>query len=80
MNALQFFVTSLQLLLIGLKLGDVIDWSWLLVLVPILLPFALVLIGRGACLLARYLETDDERRKRELREAFDGYQKALERR
>jgi hypothetical protein len=31
---------ALGLLFIGLKLGDVIDWSWIWVLAPFWIPFA----------------------------------------
>ncbi len=34
----------LAILFIGLKLGKVIDWSWLWVLSPIWIPFAFVLM------------------------------------
>jgi hypothetical protein len=34
----------LAILFIGLKLGGVINWSWLWVLLPIWLPLALVLV------------------------------------
>jgi hypothetical protein len=41
---MQFFMPFLGLLFIGLKLTDVIDWSWWLVLLPIYGPVVLVLI------------------------------------
>jgi len=37
------FFGALAILFIGLKLTDTIDWSWLWVLAPIWMPFALVL-------------------------------------
>jgi hypothetical protein len=37
------FTTLLGLLFIGLKLGKVIDWSWLWVLAPFWLGYAVVL-------------------------------------
>jgi len=37
------FFGLLAVLFIGLKLTDYIDWSWLWVLAPIWMPFALVL-------------------------------------
>lgn len=40
------FTGALAILFIGLKLGDVIDWSWLWVLSPIWIPVAIV-IGIG---------------------------------
>ena len=36
------FTSLLTVLFIGLKLGGVIDWSWLWVLSPLWLPFAFV--------------------------------------
>lgn len=39
------FLEGLTLLLIGLKLADVIDWSWLWVLSPLVLCAAPALIG-----------------------------------
>lgn len=36
------FTGSLALLFIGLKLGGVIDWSWLWVLSPFWIPLALI--------------------------------------
>jgi hypothetical protein len=37
------FMGVLSLLFIGLKLGDVIDWSWIWVLAPLWLPGASIL-------------------------------------
>lgn len=52
------FVGALTLMLIGLKLGHVIDWSWWWVLLVVWLPVALVL-GYGVLVvliaLVRYL-------------------------
>ena len=39
-----FFVEGLALLFIALKLCGVIDWSWVLVLIPIWLPALLIMI------------------------------------
>ncbi len=38
------FCGALCLLFIGLKLGNVIDWSWLWVLSPLWIPFAIFLV------------------------------------
>lgn len=38
-----FFLSLLAILFIGLKLGGVIQWSWIWVLSPIWVPVALVL-------------------------------------
>lgn len=48
------FLGLLTILFIGLKLGGVISWSWLWVLAPMWIPFAiavvvLVFIGIVAC-------------------------------
>ena len=37
------FCGALTILFIGLKLGNVIDWSWIWVLSPLWIPFALVI-------------------------------------
>lgn len=39
------FASLLLLLFIGLKLGNVIDWSWIWVLSPIWIPYAMIIIG-----------------------------------
>lgn len=44
------FFGALQILFIGLKLGKVIDWSWWLVMLPLIINLAVVLI-----LIAIYL-------------------------
>ena len=50
----------LALLFIGLKLGDVIDWSWWWVLAPIWIPFGVVLVFVvfcfGMALLAAWIK------------------------
>jgi hypothetical protein len=38
------FFGSLTLLFIGLKLGNVINWSWFWVLSPTIIPFILALV------------------------------------
>ena len=38
------FTTLLAILFIGLKLGGVIHWSWLWVLAPLWIPFALFVL------------------------------------
>lgn len=43
--------TLLLVLFIGLRLGNVIDWSWWWVLSPAWIPFALVLAFFGLALL-----------------------------
>jgi hypothetical protein len=51
------FLGLLTILFIGLKLGNVIDWSWLWVLSPLWIPFAVVfaiaaIIFLAMCLLS----------------------------
>ena len=48
------FLTLLAVLLIGLKLGHVIAWPWLFVLLPVYAPilFGLVLFACGASVWA----------------------------
>lgn len=38
------FFSALTLLFIGLRLGNVIDWSWWWVLAPVWIPLALALL------------------------------------
>lgn len=45
------FLEALFLLFLGLKLGNVIDWSWWWVFAPIWLPLVLVLIVVGGMFL-----------------------------
>lgn len=46
------FLGLLQLLFIGLKLTDAIDWSWWWVLSPTLIPIGIVLIAAAVLILA----------------------------
>lgn len=45
------FVSGLQLLFIGLKLGKVVDWSWWLVLSPFLSVIAGLILFLAGCFL-----------------------------
>lgn len=47
------FLELLTLLLIGLRLADVIDWPWWLVLAPLLAPLAVELVAVVAVALAQ---------------------------
>lgn len=57
---LRIFLPGLALLFIGLKLGGVIDWSWWLVMLPILIPFGilfgLVMLAGTIALIAASME------------------------
>ena len=46
------FTGLLQLLLIGLKLGNVIAWSWLVVLIPTFVSLGLGIVVLGIALWA----------------------------
>lgn len=51
------FWPLLGLLFVGLRLGNVIDWSWLWVLAPFWGPLALlILLGAGALLYYVFLK------------------------
>jgi uncharacterized protein (DUF983 family) len=77
------FLGLLGLLFIGLRLTNQIDWSWWLVLLPVYGPFvvfvSIITISGAAGWLLRKLETQEDRKRRELREAFDNMEKALRR-
>lgn len=58
------FARTLALLLIGLKLGDVIDWSWWLVLSPLWISWGIILLILAVVGLAsKVLESYDEKRR-----------------
>jgi hypothetical protein len=42
------FLGALLLLFIGLRLGDVIDWSWWWVMSPLWIPFTMILLTAAA--------------------------------
>lgn len=65
------------LALIVLKLGDVLGWSWWLVLSPFLLLLGLKIVGWVMLKIADFLETPEERNAREIAEAFHKYKDAL---
>lgn len=54
------FLSLLTILFIGLKLGDVIDWSYFWVLSPIIIPIVLVL-GVGVPLYCLFTKQQDPR-------------------
>jgi hypothetical protein len=43
-NASGYFTSTLTLIFITLKLTDIIDWSWWLVLGPVWIPFAFIVL------------------------------------
>ena len=57
-----WFPGLLQLLLIGLKLGQVISWSWWVVLTPLWMVLGATLIWVAYCFVA--VLVDDWRRRR----------------
>jgi len=51
----EFFITGLALLFIALKLCHVINWSWIWVLSPILIPLSmLIFFGSIIALIALF--------------------------
>ena len=73
MNAL---FTGLLLLFIGLKLANIIDWSWWWVTAPFWIPLLFAIVVGVLAVIAKWMETPKERAARTLRE----YAKALTRR
>jgi membrane protein implicated in regulation of membrane protease activity len=67
------FPMALLLLFIGLKLANVIDWSWWWVMAPLWMPLSVAALALVAVLLARALETPQQKAARLLEE----YAKAL---
>lgn len=52
MGCLSFFVVLLQVLFIGLKLTNQIDWGWLVVFMPFLVYFGVIAMMLFAAILA----------------------------
>lgn len=50
------FSAALGLLFIGLKLGNVIDWSWTWVLAPLWIPFLIGLVVILTMLICAWIE------------------------
>ena len=57
------FLSLLFLLFLGLKLGNVIDWSWWWVFAPIWVPIALLLLGIGILFIYAVITTPREGKK-----------------
>lgn len=51
------FLSLLFLLFLGLKLGNVIDWSWWWVFAPLWIPVALVVVFIGIAFLVMIITT-----------------------
>jgi len=69
------FPGLLTLLFIGLKLANIITWSWLWVLSPIWIAFVFIVLCVVGMGIARALETPEQtaaRHIRELQEALRG--------
>lgn len=62
------FGGALVLLFIGLKLGGLIQWSWLWVLCPIWIPLAFAALCFGIYGVLLLCESPADRRHRELRD------------
>lgn len=71
----NLFLSLLLLLFIGLKLGGVIDWSWLWVLAPFWIPLSLALLAGAVFLTLRAFESKEQRAARLLREYADALSK-----
>lgn len=56
MNSGLSFTAALGLLFIGLKLGNVIDWSWTWVLAPLWIPMAIGLVIILIMLICAWIE------------------------
>lgn len=67
--------TLLLVLFVGLKLANVIDWSWWWVTAPFWVPLALALIGYALLWLAHRNETPQQKAARMLREYADALRK-----
>ena len=55
----KYFLALLTVVFIGLKLTGVIDWSWWLILLPVILPLSLaflILVPTVIALLVKYVE------------------------
>ena len=62
------FPMALLLLFVGLKLGKIIDWSWMWVLSPLWIPLPIALFFIVALVIVRKFETPEERVVRHMRE------------
>ena len=60
------FLDNLALLFIGLKLAEIIDWSWWLVLAPLIIPGV---AGFYVAFKASYTKLKQQRQWRKLKEA-----------
>jgi len=69
------FVSLLAILFIALKLTGHIDWSWVWVLAPLWMPLAVGLSILSLVLIARGLETTEQRKIRKAQEALDAFAK-----
>lgn len=64
MNSGLSFTAALGLLFIGLKLGNVIDWSWTWVLAPFWIPFLIGLVIVLVMLIAMWIEESSWQKRR----------------
>jgi len=60
------FLDNLTLLFIGLKLAEIIDWSWWFVLAPLIVPNV---AGLYVALQKHYKHSKEQRQWRKLKEA-----------
>jgi len=76
----RLFLELLLLLLVGLKLGGLLDWSWWWVLTPLWAPTILAVVGYSIYGIAWLCMSDDERKRRRVVRALERYSDALSRR
>lgn len=71
------FPAALLLLFIGLRLGHVIEWSWLWILSPFWIPFAVAAVAFLVYFILLLFESDEAAKRRELRDNLTAMSKAL---
>lgn len=80
-QVLRWFLAALSLMFIGLKLGGIIEWSWIWVLAPLWVPPAVSLglycLGGLLVVVSRLLESHESRQLRRVRDALTEYARRL---
>ena len=65
LNTGTLFLELLFLLFLGLKLGNVIDWSWWWVFAPLWMPAVVVVVGLGVAFLLAVISAQRKKVKNE---------------
>lgn len=65
LNTGTLFLELLFLLFLGLKLGNVIDWSWWWVFAPLWMPAVVVVVGLGVAFLLAVISAQSKKVKNE---------------